>query len=195
MKKDKRINLLELEKNCGAAESRNLAMKEAKGEYLAFLDSDDTWKEKKLTKQIEFMITKSIVFSFTAYRKEDEKGNFLSTIPAKQVVTYTNNLMYNRIGTSTVILKRTKFKELQMPLLKRRQDYATWLFILRNNTNAYGLNEVLTIYKVRKQSISSNKVKLIKYNWRIYREYEKLNYFQSFFYLFIDIASKIFKLK
>ena len=195
MKKDKRINLLELEKNCGAAESRNLAMKEAKGEYLAFLDSDDTWKEKKLTKQIEFMITKSIVFSFTAYRKEDEKGNFLSTIPAKPEVTYANNLLYNRIGTSTVILKRTKFKELQMPLLKRRQDYATWLFILRNNTNAYGLNEVLTIYKVRKQSISSNKVKLIKYNWRIYREYEKLNYFQSFFYLFIDIASKIFKLK
>lgn len=82
-----------------------------------------------------------------------------------------------------------------MPELRKRQDYAFWLKILKTGIKGYGLNLPLTLYKVRSDSLSSNKIDLIKYNWAVYRNSERFGVFKSSFFLFTNIISKLLDIK
>ncbi|MBP2833267.1 glycosyltransferase family 2 protein [Aquimarina sp. U1-2] len=190
--KDHRIKSYKLNKNSGAGVARNKAIRLAKGRFIAFLDSDDMWHPEKLQKQLDFMQSNNFAFSFTSYRQIDEEGNEIRIIKSKKRVTYKEALFDNPIGCLSAMYDAEVLGKQYMPTIRKRQDYALWLKILKLTT-AHGLNEVLAYYRVRKDSISSNKVNLIKYQWRLYREIEGFSKIKSLFYLLNVVINKIIK--
>lgn len=196
IKNDKRIRYIKLEKNSGAAVSRNTGIKNAKGRFIAFLDSDDIWLPEKLEKQVKYMLDKKIGFTFTSYRymKEDgTKTNKVAKAPYK--IDYNGLLKNTIIGCSTVVLDRKIVGNFLMPLVRKGQDTATWLMILRNQKYAYGIEEILVDYRLVGNSLSSNKIKALKRTWNIYRSVEKINVFKSTyvfcFYVFNAIKKRL----
>ena len=182
IKKDKRIKLIKLEKNSGPAIARNKAIKEAKGRYIAFLDADDLWKPAKLEKQLNFMKENDLSFTYSAYDLIDEEGNHLGKFIPPKEVSYYSILKTNPIGCLTAIYDTRKLGKIYMPNILKRQDYGLWLKILKRINSVRGIIEPLAIYRIRKNSVSSNKLKAAKYQWKIYREVEKLNIIQSIYY-------------
>lgn len=176
------ITYVKLETNSGAAVARNIALKMALGEYVAFLDSDDIWYPNKLKKQIEIMKKNNQSFCFTAIEMIDEEDKVIKNKrPIREKVDYKFLLKNTMIATSSVVIDISKVGEFTMPLLRSGQDYATWLMILRNGIVAYGINEVLVSYRKRSQSLSSQKFKNFKKVWNIQTNYEKINPFSAAF--------------
>lgn len=165
-----------LESNQGAAVARNKALSIAKGRYVAFLDSDDEWCEGKLEKQLSFMNEKEAAISCTAMDTIDDCGKPLGSVrKVRETIDYNFLLHNTMIATSTVIVDRNKTGNFQMPLRRGGQDYATWLMLMRNGTICYGLDEILSHYRVLSNSLSSNKWKSIKQVWQIQTEDEGIN--------------------
>lgn len=191
-KKDNRIKIIQLKENSGAATARNVGIERAKGRYIAFLDSDDIWMSNKLEVQINFMKENDISFSYTNYMKFDEDGTERGIVKIPARVTYNELLKSNIIGCLTAVYDAHKIGKIYMPNIRKRQDYALWLKILRKNIDGYGINKVLAKYRVRENSVSSNKLKAALYQWRIYRQIEKLGLFKSLYY-FINYAYYGFK--
>ncbi|MCM8532837.1 MAG: glycosyltransferase [Lentisphaeraceae bacterium] len=179
---DSRIQIFKNIENSGAAVTRNTSLKMAKGDFVAFLDSDDLWKPEKLLKQIQFM-GKDINFSFTSYDIIDESGKPTGQIvDANQKGKFSYDDMLKKkatLGCSTVMLRRNAFKDLQMPLLRTGQDYGLWLKLLKTNNEAYVVGSTLTSYRITTNSISRNKFKKAKRQWQIYRSVEKLSLIKS----------------
>lgn len=183
VEKNSRIKLIQLKKNSGAAVARNRAIEAAKGRFIAFLDSDDLWTTDKLEKQISFMLNNNYDFTYTNYDLIDENSiRYGKTFIAKTESTYHDLLATCSIGCLTVIYDTKKLGKVYMPLILKRQDYGLWLKILKQIEKAYCLNESLAIYRIRNNSISSNKFKAASYQWKIYREIEKLSILKSSYY-------------
>lgn len=181
---DKRIKYIKLKENCGADVARNTAIEEAKGKYMAFLDSDDLWQAEKLKKQIQFMEQNNYNITATDYEQIDEEGNKLNKIiKTKGKVNYNSMLLSNSVGNSTVVYNVEKLGKFKVPNIKKRNDYALWLQMLKKEKYIYGIPEILMQYRVRSNSISRNKLNLIKYQWQLYREIEKLSVFRSMFHI------------
>lgn len=185
IKEDARIKLICLEKNSGAAVARNTGIENANGRFIAFLDSDDTWHPKKLEKQIKFMLDNQYYFTYTGYRKVDENGAFIKNAKMPKSINYNKLLKTNYIGCLTAIYDSEKLGKIYFPLIRKRQDYALWLKILKIIPNAYGLQEDLANYTVRSGSISANKINVAKYNWMVYRKVEKLSLIRAI-YCFVN---------
>ena len=193
---DDRIKYIKLEKNSGASISRNTGIKNAKGRFIAFVDSDDLWEPEKLEIQISYMLEKNLGFTFTSYRYMKENGvktNKVAKAPFK--INYNGLLKNTIIGCSTVVIDREIIGEFEMPLVKRGQDTATWLQILRNEKYAYGIQKDLVNYRLVGDSLSSNKIKALKRTWNTYRNVEKLNIFKCSyvfcFYVYNAIKKRI----
>lgn len=167
---DSRIKLLYNEKNSGAAISRNYALREAKGKWIAFLDSDDIWEPKKLEKQIEFMKENGYAFTFTDYRI-CLNGNWLPYInTGPNVVDKRRMLDYCYFSTITVMYDRDKIGLIQIADLKKNNDYAMWLKAIEKS-DAYRLPECLSYYIKHEGSVSSGgKTKLIKWHYRLFKD-------------------------
>lgn len=173
---DKRIRLINKACNEGAALTRNRGIKEAKGRYIAFLDADDVWLADKLETQMTFMERKNAGFVFSAYEFGDEEAIGTGRIVhVPETLTYKKALSRTVIFTTTVLLDTEKIaKELiYMPNVPS-EDSATWWQILRAGNVAYGLDQVLAIYRRPVKSLSSNKLKAIQRIWYLYRKVEKL---------------------
>ncbi len=178
---DPRIHYEQLPEKGGAAAARSLALMRATGDYVAFLDSDDIWLPEKLEKQLAFMNEKTAAgtpcyFSCTAYSQIGEQGERLglSVIPHTRVGYWKTLFLSSPIGNSTVLYDRTHFGDVTVPPIKKRNDFALWLRLLRNGDYCYGIEESLAGYRVRGNSLSANKFSLMKYHWQLYREIEKL---------------------
>ncbi len=185
-----------LKENSGAAVARTVAMEMASGKYMAFLDSDDLWDEFKLEKQIGFMKQNDYAFTCTSYEKIDEDGNKLNkTVKCIKKTDYNRLLLDCPVGNSTVMYNVEKMGKFKVPNIRKRNDDALWLQMLKKEKYIYGLNEVLMQYRIRKGSISNNKFKVIKYHWILYREIEKLNVFRSAFHVFWWCVIKVLKIK
>ena len=183
--KDERIKFIKLDSNQGAAAARNRGIKEASGRYIAFLDSDDLWHEEKLYKQLKFMKKNHYAFTYTGFEKINEEGKVIGAIfPYKEEVCYYDLLKSNHIGclTAMVDLKILGCK-MYMPDIKKRQDQGLWLKILKEIDKAYCLYEILGQYRIREGSISVNKIDNLKYQWKLYRNIEKINIVKSFYYM------------
>ena len=193
---DKRIKYHKLEKNSGAAVARTTAMKMAIGNYMAFLDSDDLWKKEKLEKQLEFMKKNNYNFTCTAYEQIDEEGNKLNkVIKTKKKANYNRILLDCPVGNSTVMYNVDNLGKFEVPNIRKRNDDALWLQILKREKFIYGMPDVLMEYRIRNNSISSNKLSLIKYHWQLYREIEHLSVIRSAFHIVLLGMIKILHIK
>lgn len=158
---DDRIKYFHNEKNSGAALTRNKALREAKGEWIAFLDSDDLWKPKKLEHQIDFMKKNKCDLSYTEYEKIDEDSLPLNIyVSGPDKVNKRKMYNYDYIGQLTMMYSAKKFGLIQIKDIKKNNDYAIRLQLYKNpGTVAYLLHENLALYRVRKVSISHDKFK------------------------------------
>ncbi len=175
--RDPRIKLFKLEMNSGAGIARNKSIKEAKGRYVAFCDSDDRWYPEKLEKQLNFMEKTRAPLSYTSYDTCDENGNINGFINCLPKLTYAKILRDNGIGCLTAIYDTKKIGKHFMPSIRKRQDWCLWMEIIKKHGAAYGLQQPLALYRVRHGSISSNKVEMLKYNFNVYHqilEYNKI---------------------
>ncbi len=180
--RDTRIKFIKLEENSGAAVARNTAIEAATGRFIAFLDSDDLWHPEKLEKQIQFMLDKDVAFSFSAYEKIDESGVPFDIVSVPEKISYKQLLKTNVIGCLTAMYDVAKLGKVYMPVNTKREDFATWLAILKKADYAYGMPDVLAQYRVYASQSSAKKTKMAKENWRLYRDIEQLNFFKSSYY-------------
>jgi len=182
---DGRIKFYQCNQNSGAAVARNVAIENAEGRWIAFLDSDDLWDPQKLEKQLKYMIQQDVSFCFTGYEVLGDNNKLISTYnPLKDQYNYKDILKHNHIGCLTVIYDSQKIGKFLMPTdAIKREDHACWLAILKQEISAYCLHECLAQYKVHSNSVSSSKSKMIKYQWNVYKNVEKLSFFKSAYYM------------
>lgn len=181
--KDSRIHLIEFKENSGTGRARNIALQNANGRFVAFLDSDDIWVPEKLEKQIRFMTENNCPISFTAYKLVDENSKDLDRVI--RVVKSVNLHQYLKntiIGYSSSMIDLKLTGSFQIADIRIRVDTQVWISLLKKGFVAYGLNEVLMIYRVHNKSISSNKLYAAKKTWNLYYHIEKLGFFKSVFY-------------
>ncbi len=178
-----KVNLISMKNNNGPAVSRNAGIEVACGRYIAFLDSDDMWIPEKLEKQLAFMNRNDLALSYTAYHTIDgESGAVTGIVHAPEKVDYRELLKQNTIGCLTAMYDTQKLGKIYMPDILKRQDFALWLDILKRTPYAMGLNEPLAYYRQRSDSLSSNKIGASLYNWKLYREVEKLPLYKAIYY-------------
>lgn len=181
---DERIKYYKLEKNSGAAVARTTAMNMTKGKYMAFLDSDDLWMENKLERQLKFMKDNNYNITCTAYEQVNEDGESLNkVIKTKKKADYNRILLDCPVGNSTVMYNVEALGKFEVPNIRKRNDDALWLQMLKKEKYIYGMDEVLAKYRIRSNSISSNKLSLIKYHWQLYRDIEHLSVIRSVFHI------------
>ncbi|MCR5120144.1 MAG: glycosyltransferase family 2 protein [Lachnospiraceae bacterium] len=178
---DERIRLLSNTGRHSAADARNLGIKESTGRYIAYLDADDIWDEKKIEKTLGFMWRENAAFVYTAYEFADENAAGTGKIVhVEDKLDHKHALSRTIIFTSTVMFDMTKLsKELiYMPHIES-EDTASWWNILRTGVVARGLDESLTLYRRPASSLSSNKIVALRRIWRLYRVHEKMGLLHS----------------
>ena len=184
--KNKKIKIFWLKKNKGAGYCRNYAIKKSKSPYLAFIDSDDIWKKDKLETQLRFMENNNYLFTYTNYETFGKKIKFIS--PAKEY-DFKKFIHDTSICTSTMIIKRNILKNIEFRNSEICEDYFFKCKILKI-CNAYCLDDFLTKYRIRENSLQSSSLKNFYWIWKINKEYNKFNFFENFFsLLFISINS------
>lgn len=180
-KQESRIILKRNKENRGAAYSRNKGIKYAQGEYIAFLDSDDLWDQKKLEMQVDFMKKNKSLFSCTYYRKINEKGEETGQYIKDKSKIYYKDLLKNCPGNSTVMYNAKILGKTFIPDIKKRNDYVMWLKVIKKAGHMETMNCVLGSHRVREGSLSKNKFDLVKYHWYVYRKIEKTNLFYAIY--------------
>ncbi len=171
VKKDSRVIHLNNQYNAGVSYTRNRAVECARGEWIAFLDSDDIWRSNKLEKQM--CLVKSIdnaVLIYTASSFISSEGEPYSYIlAAEEKIDYSTLLKKNLISCSSAVVKSSMMKKIKMPNDAMHEDYYVWLKILKEHKYAYGINEPLLIYRLSNNSKSSKRLKSAKMLYNTYR--------------------------
>lgn len=178
---DERIRYYKNDTNSGAAVSRNKALREARGQWIAFLDSDDLWTSDKLEKQLEFMTENGYSFSYTNYEEIDIDGNKTGVnVTGPKKISKTGMFNYCWPGCLTVMYDANKIGLIQIHDIKKNNDYAMWLKVCKK-ANCYLLNECLGKYrKGRVGSVSTHSIKtMIGWHYKLYREAENMNRVES----------------
>jgi glycosyltransferase involved in cell wall biosynthesis len=191
---ESRIVFIRHQRNKGIAASKNSALKTARGDYIAFLDSDDYWLSNKLEKQLAYMANSGALICCSNYRRIDAEGNELGVVEPPRSMVYKDLLKSNFMGNSTVIYNAKKLGKVFFKAIDY-EDYVAWLTLLKSGCRAHCVPEVLAHYRVSDQSMSSNKFKTITWQWRIYREQEQLSCFHSLylmlFYVFYAVQKRM----
>ncbi len=191
---DQRIVLIDNEKNMGVVRTRNNGIDQMTGRYLAFLDSDDCWYPHKLETQIKVLENKGYPFVFSSYDKMDEEGKPLKKkVRVKGRYNYQKMLKANFVGILTAIYDTRQITRKYFVSDFLMEDYNHWLNILKEIDFLYAVEEPLARYRVRETSLSSNKWKVIKADYDIYRRGENLSIFKSLYYTLSHIFIKVFR--
>ena len=195
-KKDNRVRCIPQERNGGAAVARNRGIKEAKGRYIAFLDSDDLWAPDKIEKQLALMNEKNAVFAFCAYDSVNENDEQVKgKIKIKERVRYKDLLTKTFICTPAAIYDRFFYGDVEMPLRRTGQDYAFWMVLLKM-ADAYGIDEALVHVRRRSGSLSKNKFQNMKDIWEVQTLNERINKVSAGLhilqYIFFTIKKRFF---
>ncbi|MDD3038171.1 glycosyltransferase family 2 protein [Bacteroides sp.] len=192
-KKDSRIKIKINTQRSGAAITRNNAIERSKGEYLAYLDSDDIWLPTKIEKQLDFMIKNNCDFSFACYEHISEEGK--SLLKQAQVIkhlTYNKMLMHCWPGCLTVMYKQNLNHKIYAEDIKKNNDHALFLRVLKYCKNAMGMDECLALYRIRKGSISRNKWKVLKTFIMVVHQFEQKSLLFAHWCVFTHMFVKAF---
>jgi glycosyltransferase involved in cell wall biosynthesis len=188
---DERIILIQLKENCGASGARNEAIRNARGRYYAFLDSDDLWDADYLKIMLDHINKNSnnqAAIFFSGYRRmnKDCSKEILPPYICAAVKDFYALLYYCPIFPSAAILDTAKLEGkvlFREELRNLRDDYAFWLDILKQGLVAIGYDDILVSYRMRDDSVTASKTKMIKPQWNIYHNILNMNIFKSFYYL------------
>jgi len=195
IKEDSRIKYACNQNNSGAAVTRNNALKRASGRWVAFLDSDDLWQPDKLEKQLKFMVEKGYKFSYTGYQEIDNDSNATGVvISGPKRVTKFGMKSFCWLGCLTVMYDRAFVGTLQIYDIKKNNDYAMWLKVIKR-TDCYFLNETLAKYRRgRLGSVSTNSyITMIKWHYKLWREAEGNNIVLSLFWTGMNLVCGVYK--
>lgn len=193
---DKRIRIFQLENNSGPGYATKYGFEKAKGEWIAFIDADDVWSLNKLEVQLNFCLKNNYKFSCTDYVQVDGNGKSLNRIiKCHPKANYRKVLMFCPIGSSTVLIKSSLLAKVEIPNIRKNNDFSLWLRILKIYPYVYGIQKVMMNYRVWPQSISYNKFKKVKYSWFVFREYENKSIIKSTFLILWWGLIKIIKIK
>ena len=193
--KDKRIKFVDSKENVGVVAARNKLIEIATGEFIAFLDADDYWKQNKLEKQIKFMLKNNALISCTEYTRVTEDEKEINDIIIKEIITYEDMLKNNYLGCLTVIYNVNKLGKRYFKEREKNEDYVLWLEIVKETKIIFGLKENLAFYRVLNNSRSSNKIKAAKDRWDVYRKIERLSLFKSIYYFLQYVIRALKKTK
>lgn len=194
---DSRIKLICLEENSGAAAARNTGIEHAKGQFIAFLDSDDYWHPEKLEKQLKYFEQYDVDVVFSEYYRFNSSGIIGKVSVPQQEINFNDLLKGNCIGNLTGIYNFKKhFKTRQRKV--GAEDYLFWLEIFsKQNVKGIGIPEPLAYYRVadKTKSLSSNKFRSAKWTWDIYYHHLQLGIFTSIhcfiFYIYFALKKRI----
>lgn len=191
---DARITYIKNEKNSGAAVSRNRALREAKGRWIAFLDSDDLWEPEKLQRQIAFMKDNGYAFSYTNYMEIDEESKPRGKwVTGPKRISKLGMYSYCWMGCLTVMYDAQVVGLIQIADIKKNNDYAMWLRVCKK-ARCYLLDQNLARYRKRSGSISNHQyMKLIKWHYKLYREAEGKNPISSAFLTGMNLCFGVIK--
>ena len=193
---DPRVHYHLLESNSGAAVARTLGMELARGRFIAFLDSDDLWRPDKLALQLDFLNRTAGTIVCSAYDQIDEAGRSLGRVLSpKKRADYNAVLLTCPIGNSTVLYDADALGKFVVPNIRKRNDDALWLQMLKKEKYILGMPDVLMSYRVRANSISANKLSLIRYHWILYRDIEHLSIARSAAHIGVWVALKALRIK
>jgi len=180
---DSRIHLIRLDINSGTGVAKNIALSHARGRFITFIDSDDLWKPEKLELQVNFMMNNNYPICFTSYMLMDQTGRDKDKIiSVKSSVNQHQYLKNTIIGFSTSMIDKNITGSFEFIGLRSREDTHLWITLLGKGFVAYGLNEVLTRYRVHDHSITTNKLKAARQTWELYHKIEKLGFLRSVYY-------------
>ena len=183
---DRRVQIIINKKNLGAGVFRDIGIKNSKGKFISFIDSDDTWKLHKIKYQINIMIKLDLKCSHTSYCIVNEKNTIIGKRIARDFLNYKSLLKSCDIGLSTVIIRKNIItNSCKFAKLKTKEDFVLWLKILKKNYKFIAINQVLTNWRSRPDSLSSSSMQKIKDAFTVYSRYENFSIINSIFYLFL----------
>ena len=175
-----KIKLL-TQKNKGVGAARNLGIENSKGEYIAFLDSDDYWLPNKLEHQMTILKKNKINFIHNSYLIVNDENRFVGKF-ISNTLSYKELIRSCDIGLSTVLVKSDLIKKHLFSTISTKEDFVCWLSIVKEINSLYGDQKEVMIYRDKKNSLSSGiKVKFIN-AFKVYYKYEKFNIIFSLFY-------------
>ena len=191
---DARIRFFKNKSRLGAAICRNLAIRNAKGDYIAFLDSDDVWDSEKLKKQLAFMQENKVAFCYTAYREMFEDGTLLNRrVSGPKKVSKKGLYGYCWPGCLTVMYHKQTIGDIEIYPIEKNNDYAMWLKIIRK-ADLVLLDECLATYRKRKGSVSgTSKKTLIRYHYLLYRLCDGKGKLKSFMLTMLNLFCGVYK--
>lgn len=187
-RKDARIRCIQNEHNLGVAQTRNRGIDLSRGEWIAFLDSDDVWHADKLERQLAAAARTDADLIYSAYAMfhDHDRRRAEYLVPAK--TSYKDMLRENVIGCSTVLMRRSALGEHRFRSDFYHEDYSLWLELLRSGLSAAGCPEVLVEWRISENARSFNKLNAAKNRWRVYRQAEKLPIWKCALYFIIYAA-------
>lgn len=189
---DSRIKLHVLPTNQGAGFSRNIGIKAATGDYISFLDADDLWKPHKIQTQLDLMKNENVQVCFSSYELIDEWGKSLQKqIKALQFLPFKKLKKANYIGNLTGMYNASELGKIFCPLIRKRQDWGLWLLAVEKAGFAKGIQEPLAVYRERENSISGDKIEMLQYNYRVYREVLGYSSVKSLFWMLLFLWEQL----
>ena len=192
-KKDDRIKIILNNKNLGVSASRNKGLQKAKGNYVAFIDSDDLWNKKKLEIQILYMIKNKLKFCHTNYYVINKYEKRIGQFNAPKNLNYDHLIKSCDIGLSTVIIHKSILNFCKFPKLKTKEDYVVWLRLSKKKIPIISLNRYLTSWRSTSDSLSSSIFQRLIDAYRVYRFFEKFSLIKSYYFLFLLTTKSMIK--
>ncbi|MDW3208246.1 MAG: glycosyltransferase family 2 protein [Reichenbachiella sp.] len=168
---DSRIKLFRLKENVGAGEARNIGLSHSHGNYITFLDADDYWDKDKLQTQLHFHLENNCCFSYSWYYNVDSRSNLLSRSRTPNNVSFRLLKFNNYILTSSIMCNKETIDGLTFPKIRKRQDWVFFLKLLKRSHIAYAIEKELVYYRSNANSLSANKLSLVKPNYIMFRDY------------------------